>query len=457
MQVKYQYYILFYFLLALSVLALAFLFFLVGKERDYSIKAINSSLILYNDIAYKSIRNNNIPYDSVPIPKAVRVTLIDLDGNVIFDNTNDRITENHMTREEMAEAEEKGIGTAVRFSTTNHREYVYFVKKYPQYYIRTALEYNADILPQIENNNKYLYVIIILFIILLAIIAYFTRKLSAPIDSLSKFADIINGPDKDYSKIQFSGDKFGMVGKKILDTFDQLEKTKLYKQQMSHNIAHELKTPVTGLSAYLETILHDRTMSKEQILSFLEKAYAQTMRLSSLINDVSTLNKLDEGSKTFTNEVFSISACIKDVLEEIGYKLEANNIKLDMLISSDLKIKGCYSLVYSLFKNLIDNTVEHGGANCRITISAGVEQISGEGGYKVNFSYADTGKSVPEEAIPRLFERFYRIEKGRTRKTGGTGLGLAIVKNAVLYHKGEISAGNNPGGGLIFKFTLYSL
>ena len=106
---------------------------------------------------------------------------------------------------------------------------------------------------------------------------------------------------------------------------------------------------------------------------------------------------------------------------------------------------------------MIDNTVEHGGANCRITISAGVEQISGEGGYKVNFSYADTGKSVPEEAIPRLFERFYRIEKGRTRKTGGTGLGLAIVKNAVLYHKGEISAGNNPGGGLIFKFTLYSL
>ena len=83
MQVKYQYYILFYFLLALSVLALAFLFFLVGKERDYSIKAINSSLILYNDIAYKSIRNNNIPYDSLPIPKAVRVTLIDLDGNVV--------------------------------------------------------------------------------------------------------------------------------------------------------------------------------------------------------------------------------------------------------------------------------------------------------------------------------------------------------------------------------------
>ena len=457
MQVKYQYYILFYFLLALSVLALAFLFFLIGKERDYSIKAINSSLILYNDIAHKSICDNNIAYDSIPMPNQVRITIIGLDGEIIFDNTDDSVTENHLDREEIAEAAQKGSGTAIRVSSTTHKEYIYFAKKYPDYYIRTALEYNADILPQMEHDNKYLYIIIVLFIILLVIVIYFTRKLAVPISSLDNFADILNSPDKDYSKIQFPADKFGKVGKKILDTFDQLERTKLYKQQMSHNIAHELKTPVTGLSAYLETILHDRNMSREQILVFLEKAYAQTVRLSSLINDVSTLNKLDEGSKSFEIETFSIAACIRDVLEEIGYKLEANNIKLDMLISSDLKLKGCYNLIYSLFKNLIDNTVEHGGANCRITISAGVEQISGEGGYKINFTYADTGKSVPQEAIPRLFERFYRIEKGRTRKTGGTGLGLAIVKNAVLYHRGEIGVENNPGGGLIFKFTLYSL
>ena len=457
MQVKYQYYILFYFLLALSVLALAFLFFLTGKEKDYSMKAIDSSLMLYNDIAYKSISRNNIPYDSLPVPENVRITITDFTGKVLFDNTNTRIAENHMERKEMKEALEYGSGTAVRFSGSNHKKYVYYAKKYPRYFIRTALEYDTEILPQMKYDKKYIYVIIGLFVVLPVILIYFTGKLSAPITSLSKFADIIDRPDKDYSKIRFSNDKFGMVGKKIIDTFEQLERTKLYKQQMSHNIAHELKTPVTGISAYLETILHDTQMSREKILSFVEKAYTQTVRLSSLIYDVTTLNKLDEGSKSFTNEFFSIAACIKDVLEEIGYKLEGNNIRLEMLISSDLKIKGCYSLVYSLFKNLIDNTVEHGGPNCGITISAGVEQVSGEGGYKINFTYTDTGKCVPEEALPRLFERFYRIEKGRTRKRGGTGLGLAIVKNAVLYHRGEIRAWNNPGGGLIFKFTLYSL
>ncbi|MEG2849481.1 MAG: ATP-binding protein, partial [Bacteroidales bacterium] len=105
----------------------------------------------------------------------------------------------------------------------------------------------------------------------------------------------------------------------------------------------------------------------------------------------------------------------------------------------------------------IDNTIEHGGEGSEITISAGIMQKSGDEGYRLNFTYADTGKGVPQETLERLFERFYRVEKGRTRKTGGSGLGLAIVKNSVLFHKGTISVENRDGGGLIFKFNLLSL
>ena len=181
------------------------------------------------------------------------------------------------------------------------------------------------------------------------------------------------------------------------------------------------------------------------------------MRLSSLISDVSTLNKLDEKSDSFKNEDVVISQCLKEVLNELGYKIEANNVEFVSLISTNLRLNGCYTLIYSLFKNLIDNSIEHGGKNITITLSAGINQIPGDGGYRIDFTYTDTGKGIPPENLPRIFERFYRIEEGRTRKTGGCGLGLAIVQNAILYHRGEVTVDNRPEGGVIFKFHLYSL
>lgn len=443
-------------MLALSILTLAFIIFVYNKEKNDNLKIIQAELMLFNDIVYKSLQNNT-PYDSIPIPSNIRITIIDTNTIVLYDNFNPELNKSHTSRSEIISAAEHGTGSSLRYSSSFGTKFFYFAKKYPSYYIRTSLEYKKDILPQIESEQQSMSVIIFLSILLICIIFYITKRLSKPIASLNQFIDVVKGPDKDYSKIQFSNDEFGLIGKKIIGTFEQLEQAKLYKQQMSHNIAHELKTPVTGIMAYLETILHDPEMDKAQTMKFTEKAYAQTVRLSSLINDVSTLNKLDEGSDTFNNEEIILSHCIKEVCDEIGYKLEANQITFESFISSDLKITGCYSLIYSLFKNLIDNTIEHGGPNIKITLAAGIKQISGEGGYRIDFTYSDTGKGIPSENLPRIFERFYRIEKGRTRKTGGSGLGLAIVKNAVLYHKGNITVENRPEGGLIFKFCLYSL
>ena len=198
-------------------------------------------------------------------------------------------------------------------------------------------------------------------------------------------------------------------------------------------------------------------MDKQQIIKFTEKAYIQAIRLTSLIYDVATLNKLDERSDTFQNEEVVISDCIEEIRNELEHKLAANKVSLDVLFSSNLKLNGCYTLIYSLFKNLIDNSIEHNSENIAITVSAGINQIPGDGGYRIDFTYRDTGKGIPEENIPRIFERFYRIEAGRTRKRGGSGLGLAIVKCAVAYHRGDIAVENHPDGGIIFKFHLYSL
>ena len=227
---------------------------------------------------------------------------------------------------------------------------------------------------------------------------------------------------------------------------------------MTNNIAHELKTPLTGIRAYLETIMDDNTMDAEQMRHFVEKAYRQSLRLTSLVHDVSTLNKLDEQSDYYKIEEVNISACLKEIEEELAYKMKENNTTFSPKISSELSLGSNHDIIYSLFKNLIDNTLEHGGPDTEISIMAGIQQKSGESTYRISFTYTDNGVGIPDKSLERIFDRFYKVDKGRSRKAGGSsGLGLAIVKNAVLFHKGDIIVENRPEGGVVFKFDLMSL
>lgn len=456
MKVKYQYHLILYFLLALSVMALAFVVFSYNVDINYNLKTKKTGLIMYNDIAYKAI-SNNTPYDSIPLPATVRVSAFDTNYTVLYDNFNINRVGDKVLREELEIAKKYGSSTLLRKANTMDAHFLFYVKKYPGFYLRTALECDEEILRNVRSEQRYIYLIAFLFVLLAVIIFYVTRRLTKPINALNQFINIVNSPNRDFSKIKFPNDELGEVSKRIIETYQRYEETKLYKEQMSHNVAHELKTPVTAIRAYLETILNSPDMEKETFSKFIEKAYSQSMRLSSLISDVSTLNKLDEKSDSFKNEDVVISQCLKEVLNELGYKIEANNIEFVSLISTNLRLYGCYTLIYSLFKNLIDNSIEHGGKNITITLSAGINQIPGDGGYRIDFTYTDTGKGIPPENLPRIFERFYRIEEGRTRKTGGCGLGLAIVQNAILYHRGEVTVDNLPEGGVIFKFHLYSL
>ena len=153
-----------------------------------------------------------------------------------------------------------------------------------------------------------------------------------------------------------------------------------------------------------------------------------------------------------------ISSCLKEIEEELAYKMKENNTTFSPKISSELSLGSNHDIIYSLFKNLIDNTLEHGGPNTDITIMAGIQQKSGDSNYRITFTYTDNGIGIPQASLDRIFDRFYKVDKGRSRKAGGSsGLGLAIVKNAVLFHKGDITVENRPEGGVIFKFDLMSL
>ena len=228
----------------------------------------------------------------------------------------------------------------------------------------------------------------------------------------------------------------------------ETEQTRQLKQQMTSNIAHELKTPVTSIHAYLESLMEDKfppAMQKQ----FINRAFLQSARLAELIDDVSLISKIEEAPTLFPMENVDINQLINDLTLDLSERLQQHGISVTVSIDPNTIITGNTSLLYSIFRNLMDNTIKYAGDNTEIHINHYLEDRD----YHY-FSYYDTGKGVNKEHINKIFERFYRVDSGRTRATGGSGLGLSIVRNAVLFHKGKIEAKIHARGGLQFLFTI---
>ena len=234
----------------------------------------------------------------------------------------------------------------------------------------------------------------------------------------------------------------------INDITQEEEQIRL-KRQLTQNIAHELKTPVSSIQGYLETIVDNENIPREKMQVFLERCYAQSNRLSRLLRDISVLTRMDEAANMIEMEKVDISVLVSNIVNEVALELEQKQITVINSLRSKIQIRGNYSLLYSIFRNLMDNAIAYAGTHIYIDIKCFREDDN-----FFYFSFSDTGVGVSPEHLNRLFERFYRVDKGRSRKLGGTGLGLAIVKNAVLIHGGTISAKNRQGGGLEFVFTL---
>lgn len=227
------------------------------------------------------------------------------------------------------------------------------------------------------------------------------------------------------------------------------ERTKQLKQQMTGNISHELRTPITSIRGYLETVL-SQNLPEEKKIYFLQKAEKQTLLLSELINDMSLLHKIDDNATGFNFENVLMSELLENIVAEYTNQLEINKDILTWNIPNNTVINGNRNLLASIFKNLIENSLRYAGEDIEINIS-----LYNEDQLFYYFSYYDTGVGIKDDKhLNRLFERFYRVQEGRTRDTGGSGLGLAIVKNAVTFHKGTIVAKHHSGGGLEFLIKI---
>lgn len=446
--------------------AVAFIIFQHEREKQYKAEILDLRLQDYNDqmkvsldFLGKTDETTLGEYVRRHHVNNLRVTLIDARGNVFFDNMRKDYANipNHSNRTEFVKALKNGRATTTeRKSQTLDAYYFYSTTYYPKegYMIRTALPYDDNLSKSLEADLHFIWFAVAAILILTILLYRFIHTLGENIDKLKTFAwraDKNKSIDID-DLIVFSNDELGEIAERIIKIYRRLQSTRqeqdTLKRELTQNVAHELKTPVASIQGYLETILNHTDMDEEKRMLFLQRCFAQSKRLTSLLQDISTLNKLDDAPELHDFEPLNISELVKSIQRETALQLTQREMTFDNRLPDELWISGNRSLLYSVFRNLMDNAIAYAGQHT--TIQLMVE----DAGEQWTFVFSDNGVGVPTQHLPRLFERFYRVDKGRSRAIGGTGLGLSIVKNAILLHHGTISVKNNDGGGLRFTFSI---
>jgi signal transduction histidine kinase len=453
-------------LIVFLLFAVSFIVFQQTREKQYKIDTLNIRLQDYNDHMEETLAMMGLHderaldeyVDEHPLA-GLRVTLITPSGRVFYDNKRKdyQNISNHANRPEVQQALIHGQGSTVeRRSNTLKYDYFYSATYFPQehFIIRSALPYNNDLAKSLQADQHYIWFALAAIIILTLVLWQFLIRLSKNITKLKIFAQRAdNGESLDVEDLAFfPNDELGEIAEKIIKIYKRLQSTRkeqdILKRQLTQNIAHELKTPVSSIQGYLETILDNPSITEPMKEQFLQRCFAQSQRLTSLLHDISTLNRMDDAPQLNDFTEVDISQTADNIVKETALQIKERHMTFVNLLPAGIVVQGNQSLIYSIFRNLTDNAIAYAGDGTTVTLSAT------ETADRWQFVFSDNGVGVPSEHLPRLFERFYRVDKGRSRKMGGTGLGLAIVKNAVLMHGGTITVYNNLEGGLHFEFTL---
>lgn len=403
-------------LFSISILA-----FQYNREKHYKDEMLDAKLGDSNEMIYYYLKNNGCQYQnldsiiSVSPFHNIRITIIDIKGKVLYDNVIRDVSklENHANRAEIITARKFGSGSEVRVSKTNKISYYYHAELYDNIFIRSSKHYDLGLADILSPDNLFLYFWLIVTFFLIATMLYASNRFTIKLQK------------------------------------EQLDRDSKLRRQLTQEIAHELKTPLSTILGYLETLHNNPDISKDRQQFFLDRSHSQALRLTDLLEDILVLNQLNDAPHSVKRELVDLKRIVVHVIEDVELKFQQKNIQITSNLGDEIWLRGNPLMLYSIFRNLLDNSFAYAGENIKVSVL-----LVSEDAKFYNFEYSDTGCGVRSEHLPYLFERFYRVDKGRSRKTGGTGLGLAIVKNAVEFHEGKITVSNRNGGGLIFSFSL---
>lgn len=441
------------------------------REKDFKVRELDTELQGVNVQVLQSLAHGLTPDSAAHAASSridnLRISIISKSGKVLYDNTLDTLPgSNHLDREEIAQALKSGSGYTIRrHSASTGQTYFYSAEASNGYVVRTAVPYSISLARALSPETSFLWILLAITAVMLLLGYLATRRLGKHISRLSNFASKAERGERITDTEAFPNDEIGQVSHNIVRLYARLQQAladrdreqakalkamdeqNRIKRQLTNNINHELKTPVASIRICLETLREHPDLPEEKRRELIDRCYDASQRLAQLLADVGTIARLEDGASSITCENVILRAIVAEVCDEYRLRADAAGFTIENDISFDSELRGNAALLGSVFRNLISNAIAYSGGNM-ISLT---QKVSTD---HITITVADNGSGVPPEHLPHLFERFYRIDKGRSRAAGGTGLGLSIVKNAIHWHNGTITIRQPRHSGLTFTITL---
>jgi len=394
--------------------------------------------ILATAISITDIQEENFADISDHI-EGVRITLIDETGIVKYDSVaNQSLMDNHISRPEITEALENGEGQSVRESDTlNANTFYYALKMENGYLLRTSKEAHSIWSIYINSSPMFVFVVIGIVVVCAWLSRYLTESIVKPIEELGNNMDEIKNIET-YEELK-------PFIQTITNQHEAILKNAMVRQEFTANVTHELKTPLTAISGYSE-LIETGIATDDDTIRFAAGIHKSANRLLTLINDIIRLSELDV-TDTLELEELDLYQLAENTVEMLQLNAEKRNVSLS-LQGEKCIFRANRQMMEELLYNLIDNGIRYNNSHGKVVVFVYHEQ-----GHPV-LQVVDTGIGIPKEHQNRIFERFYRVDKSRSKETGGTGLGLAIVKHITAVHDAELILNSEPEKGTDVKILF---
>jgi len=405
---------------------------------------------IYNEAGYLSISVNQMGPEfltkQVGDLTSSRITLIDQNGVVLFDSEEAlQNLENHNNRPELQMAREKGYGVSERYSETlDEQTFYYALLLEDGMILRVASTTDSVFATMFDGLALLILVLVFVLVFSIYLISIQTNHLIRPINELDLEQPLNHIEYEEMRPLMLRLDN---QNRQIAQQMEELKKAGEVRREFSANVSHELKTPLMSISGYAE-ITKNGMVQQKDMTEFAGRIYQEATRLTTLVEDIISLSKLDENSSQMPFETVDIEALTKDVLENLEHYAKKQSIVLYLTGISQVSVRGVYHILYEMFYNLVDNAIKYSNEGGKVHVH--IRKMAGQ----VFWSVEDEGIGIAKEDQERIFERFYRVDKSHSRETGGTGLGLSIVKHGAMLHEAEIHLDSEVGKGTFIELTF---